>query len=82
MHALYPADHADTSPTTRYYACGDRLDHALLKNDSKRIRRLRYAQDMLAEEVREALQEERERISRQVDEMLQSLFDAFKPQPR
>ena len=71
-------NYTDRTPALRYYDCGDRLDFAILKNDSKRIALLRHAQDMLAAETRKALEQERNRLKEVVDDLLGPLFNAFK----
>lgn len=70
-------NYTDRTPALRYYDCGDRLDVAILKNDSKRIALLRYAQDMLAAETREALEQERKQMSKMLDELSWSIAMAF-----
>jgi len=54
-------NYTDRTPAMRYFACGDRLDIAILRNDGRSIKMLRYAQDILAMETREALEQERNR---------------------
>jgi hypothetical protein len=70
--------YAERTPAHRYYTCSGRLDEAILKNDGKRVRLLRYAQDILADETRQALELERQRIRSMVDEMFAPIFQSFK----
>ncbi len=84
MAAIHPADYADSidrTPATRYFACGDRLDLAIMRNDSKRVSLLRYAQDILAMETREALEQERQAVSKATERLIAPLLNAFRPTP-
>ena len=74
-------NYTDRTPSTRYFACGDRLDIAIMRNDSKRVSLLRYAQDILAMETREAMEQERNRVKEVVDDLLAPLLNAFKRTP-
>jgi len=75
------SDYIDRTPATRYFACGDRLDLAILRNDSKRVSLLRYAQDILAMETREALEQERQAMSKEVERLIAHFMNAFKRTP-
>lgn len=83
MAAIYPSDYPyrDRPAAVRYFACGDRLDLAIMRNDGRSIKMLRYAQDILAMETREALEQERNRIKKVVDDLLAPLLNAFKHTP-
>jgi hypothetical protein len=78
MAAIYTSDYADRTPTELFFACGDRLDYAILKGDSKRIALLRYAQDTLTKDARRALEQERRRVQDNINELFRPLLEAFK----
>lgn len=83
MAAIYPPDYPyrDRPAAVRYFACGDRLDLAIMRNDSKRVSLLRYAQDILAMETREALEQERQAVSKATERLIAPLLSAFRPTP-
>ena len=73
--------YTDRTPAMRYFACGDRLDIAILRNDGRSIKMLRYAQDILAMETREALEQERQAVSKATERLIAPLLNAFRPTP-
>lgn len=70
---------ADRTPTRRYFQTCERLDDARIQGKRKRIALLIYGLDVLHEETREALAEERRAIRAQVDTMFKDFAHAFQP---